>query len=80
MPRTKLGAINRKYDGITRLIEGYKATTGKTNTEIGKMINRCEDTISARLRKPGELKLDDLLHICRGMNIPIEEVRQNIRY
>ena len=69
-----------KHDKLMTLILGTAKVNGKRNPEIAKMAGVGEATIYARFKTPGNFTLDELTGIGRGLNIPIEELRQAITY
>ncbi len=79
MPRT-IFEKKSKYDKLLVLIRGNIDVSKKSQKEIAAMIDCHENTLLARFRHPEEFKIDELLRIGRGLNIPIEEIRQCIQY
>ena len=79
MPRT-IFEKKRKCEKLLTLIVGTAKVNGKLNPEIAKMAGVGEATIYARYRNPENFTLDEITKIGRGLNIPIEELRQCITY
>ena len=79
MPRTVFDP-KRKYSKLLTLIVGTAKVQGKLNPEIANMAGIGEATIYARYRHPENFSLDELAGIGRGLNIPIDELRQCIMY
>ena len=70
----------RKYDKLIALFRGTAITKDKTFEDIGAMINCHPNTVTARFKHPEKFTLDEVTRIGRGLNIPIEELRQSIQY
>lgn len=79
MPKTVFDKKNR-YDKLLSLFRGTADVKGKTYDDIGLMIGRNKNTVTKRFMHPGNLTLDELLSIGRGLNLTIEEIRQCIMY
>ena len=69
-----------KYDKLIALIRGTAITKDKTYTDIGNMIGRNQNTVTSRIKNPETFTIEEISRIGRGLNIPIEELRQCIRY
>ena len=80
MPKTVFDKPKSKYEKLLILIQGTAKVKGKSNPEIASMAGLAESTIYTRFRKPETFSLDELSRIGRGLNIPIEELRQCIKY
>ena len=80
MPRTVFDQQRHKYDKLMALILGRAEVSGKNYTDIGNMVNKSSKTITDRFKHPDSLTLGELERIGRGLNIPIEELRQCITY
>ena len=79
MPKTKFDKP-RKYDKLAALFRGTAITNDKTYADIGNMINCHQNTVVARFKHPEKFTLEEVTRIGRGLNIPIEELRQSIQY
>lgn len=79
MPRTVFEKKNR-YDKLMTLIVGTAKVQGRQNPELARMAGLGESTLYTRFRHPENFTLAELTGICRGLNIPIEELRQTITY
>lgn len=85
MPRTKLDEkFNRpkhRADRIKGLILEAAQTQDKRNTELAAMAHMSRSTYQEKIGAPmREWKLGQILDICQGLNIAIEDVREAIRY
>ncbi|NLH02502.1 MAG: hypothetical protein GX488_11640 [Clostridiales bacterium] len=80
MPRTVFDAQKHKYDKLLALILGTATVAEKTYEDIGGMIGCTKNTITARFKHPENLTLGELTRIGRGLNIPIDDLRQSIQY
>ena len=79
MPKVTLHR-DRRYEKLSMLLAGYKKVCGKTDEQIGKGINRTAPTVCNHRNAPGTYRIDELLDTCRVMGIPIEELRDALRY
>lgn len=79
MPKTVFDKP-RKYDKLLSLLRGTALTNCKTYIDLGKMIGCNQNTMVSRFKHPEKFTLDELTHMGRGLNIPIEELRQSITY
>lgn len=79
MPRTNLGR-NIANEKIVALIWGTAAAAGLTAEELGAKAKISRSRIYARKNKPEDLTLRELRSIGRALNIPIDELREAIRY
>lgn len=79
MPRTNLGR-NIANEKIVALIWGTAAAAGLTTEELGAKAKISRSRIYARKNKPEDLTLRELRSIGRALNIPIDELREAIRY
>jgi len=79
MPRTIFDKRN-KYGKMLSLLRGTALTNGKNYEDIGNMIGCSSKTVTSRFKRPETITLDELTRIGRGLNIPIDEVRQCIHY
>lgn len=80
MPRVSLDPKNNKYRKLTILINGAVAADGKNVEEIGRLLGVCRQTASKYLMSPEIMPLETLLKVTRSLGIPIEELRECIRY
>lgn len=79
MLRTNLGR-NIANEKIVALIWGTAAAAGLTTEELGAKAKISRSRIYARKNKPEDLTLRELRSIGRALNIPIDELREAIRY
>ena len=81
MPRTKLGAENRKYDKLVALLRGNALVAEKTYEDMTTMLGwKDVKTVASRFNNPEKFTLDEITRLGRGLNIPVDELRQCIRY
>lgn len=81
MPRTKLDERRMpKHAAVGKLIIGTAAMMDVGTAGISEILDCCNNTAIHRLRNPGELTLDELVRLGRGLHIPIDELRSAIRY
>lgn len=78
MPRTKLNADN---DPLKETILGRKGSLKMTHAELDKRA-RFPDGTFKRLKEKhtDEWKLSQIKSVCYALNIPIERVRQDIKF
>ena len=79
MPRTVFDKKN-KYERLLSLIRGTADVKDKNFTDIGNMIGRTSDTVTARFKNPENITLGELYRIGRGLDLAIEDIRQCIQY
>ena len=79
MPKTIFDKKS-KYDKLLALILGTARVKGKSNSELALMTDLGESTIYTRFRHPENFTLGEVVQLGRGLNIPIEELRQSIMY
>ena len=80
MPRTKLGMRQPPHAELGQLISGAAYMRRATMDDLGAAIGRTPKTARSRLRNPGELTVDELVRLGRKLGIPIEQLREAIRY
>ena len=79
MPRVNLGR-NTANEKLVALIWGMADVRGLTNEQLGDKANISRTTVARRKAKPEDLTLGELLRLGRALGIPIEELREAIRY
>ena len=79
MPRTNLGR-NIATAILAAQFWGPAAAAGLTTEELGAKAKISRSRIYARKNKPEDLTLRELRSIGRALNIPIDELREAIRY
>ena len=79
MPRTIFDR-HSPYDKLLALLRGTAITKDKTFTDLGGMAKCSKQTVMRRMQDPGSWTLDELRAMGRGLNIPIEDLRQSIQY
>lgn len=80
MPRTLLDAQNRKDDRISALIWGELMARGITVDELALRTKIGRGVLYRRLKSPGDFTVKELCRICRNLSIPIETLRDTIKY
>ena len=82
MPRTNLDKYRvPRTDPIKGLILAAAHDQGKNAEELAAMAGVGRTTYHAMMNKPStEWQLSRLLGLCKGLRIPIEEIRPDIRY
>ena len=80
MPRTNLCKREVPHAQLSRLIVGAIGLSPNPAAEAAAILHVSENTARARLRCPGDLTVSELISICRGLHIPIDELRAAIRY
>jgi len=80
MPRILLSQPNEKYRKLFILLNGSVAREKYDMEEVGRAIGTTGRSVYTYLKKLEEMRLDKLLKLGRHLNIPIEELRECIRY
>lgn len=79
MPKVNLG--KPKPDGLKELILGRKAALGLSFETLGQKCKMTEPQMKYIMKKHSSMwPLEKVLPICKALDIPINEVRANIRY
>lgn len=60
------------------LILGTMDMLDKDYADLGRIMGCSEGTARNRMKHPGDLTVDELTALSRGLRIPIEEIRQAI--
>ena len=80
MPRGNLGRDRCREDMIA-LIWGKCAVMGLNNGDIAEKMGVCRQTVANWKKNPKKhLSVEELLRICRILNIPLEDLRTAIHY
>nr|DAG69024.1 MAG TPA: helix-turn-helix domain protein [Caudoviricetes sp.] len=80
MPRVNLGRDKCRED-LVALIWGKCAVLGINNGDLAEKLGVCRQTVSNYKKNPKKyLTVEDVLKICRFLNIPLEELRAAIHY
>ena len=79
MPRVNLGR-NTANEKLVALIWGMAAVRGLTSKELGDKANVSRTTIARRRANPENLTIGELRRLGRALGIPIEDLRDAIRY
>lgn len=84
MPRTRFDAQARaKVDPVWELIFSRAASQGVSYEELAAMSKRWERTsmyMKMREKSVRSWPMDVVLNICAGLRIPIDELREKLRY
>ena len=80
MPRVKLNEVAR--DMPKELILGQKHRYDFDDNKMAKLMGVSRATYSRRMnqQKTADWPLVELLKVCKGLNVPIDELREAIRY
>lgn len=79
MPRVKLGR-NVANDKLVTLLWGTAAARGLTNEQLGSKAHISRTTVARRKSNPEDLTIGELRSLGRALGIPIEDLRDAIRY
>lgn len=81
MPRTNLCKREVPHERLGRLIAGAAAMKkGSVTAQVASILHVSENTARARIRHPGDLTVSDVTALGKGLEIPIAELRDAIRY
>lgn len=78
MPRVTI--CRDKHLHLTKLINGKKSTSGETDEEIARAIGMSRQTLTSRRNHPGTFTIDEIEKLGRLLSVPIDELRQEIKY
>ena len=79
MPRTKLDKIGHKYDPLVKLINGEIYTKRITRADAAVMCGfKCPATLRDRMKHPENFTLGEIASLARGLDIPIDDIRERI--
>lgn len=78
MPRVK-PLVTKPHAKLCALIAGYREEAGVEWQAVAEMAGFSRSTLHVRRHKPETFTLDELSRIRRGLNIPLEEMREAIR-
>ena len=80
MPRTKLCARDGPYRKLGLLINGHAKVEGKRLDELGHILGVCSKTAGEYMKNPERMRVEQLLKLARNLHIPIEDLRDGVRY
>ena len=80
MPRIKPSIDTTKYNKLQDLLWCAYKRSNKKSEEVGKALDVSGNQVHIYLRKPENMKIDKLLKFARNLNIPIDELREALRY
>ncbi len=80
MPRTKLHEHLHKHDRLVRLIWGAMAAEGLSVSDMEDRTGISRARLYKRRAKPEDFTIEEITRLGRNLGIPIEELRQSIRY
>jgi len=80
VPRTILDKRRLPHEKLVKLIWGELGPRGYTPVELAEIMGVTPNTARKRMREPGDFTLDELLKICRGLDIPLDALRAAITY
>lgn len=79
MPRVK-PLIEKKGSSLARLLWGQMAVNDVSLGDVAQKMNMGVNTLRRRKEDPESLTVGELLKMGKLLNIPIEDLRQSIRY
>ena len=74
----KLREIQPRHQRLRVLIQGTIVALGKTTEDVARIWGCSHPTALKRLRSPGDMTIDQLLTLGRGLGIPLDEIRTAI--
>jgi len=80
MPRVNLVLDANKFRRLSTLVNGAIVVEDKSAADIANMLDISEPTARKYMRAPEALPWASLCKLCRKLNIPIEELRECIKY
>ena len=80
MPKVELLLDAKRYRDLRVRCHGYFAESNRTRGDVGKALGVSGRMVTDYLDNPENMKLTQLLKMARNLNIPIEELRECIRY
>ena len=80
MPKVNLMPDKDKYRMLSLIINGAVVYEGKTTNDVAKMLDVSEPTALKWLRKPELMTLETLCNLSRKLRIPIDDLRECVRY
>ena len=78
MPRVNI--CRDKHERLIKTLWGAKAVSDKTDDELARAIGMTRQTLSTRRKRPEMFTLGELEKLGRALNVPIDELRNCIRY
>lgn len=79
MPRVNLGR-KPNDEALVSLLWGRQAAAGMSIGTMAEKAGMTPQTLRARKKSPQDFSLSELLKLGRALNIPIEDLRNAIRY
>jgi hypothetical protein len=79
MPRVK-PLIEKRGSSLARLLWGQMAVNDVSLGDVAQKMNMGVNTLRRRKEDPESLTVGELLKMGKLLNIPIEDLRQSIRY
>lgn len=79
MPRVNLGR-KPNDEALVSLLWGRQAAAGMSIGTMAGKAGMTPQTLRARKKSPQDFSLSELLKLGRALNIPIEDLRNAIRY
>lgn len=80
MPKVTFKSMTKQADPMIVLIYGKAAALGITQNELAEKANMSDDTLRRKKKNPKLFTLGDLGHICRALDIKMDEIRPTIRF
>ncbi len=78
MPRVNM--FRDKHEHLAELLNGKKSRSGKTNEEFARILGMSRQTLFNRIKRPGTFTIDEIEKFGRALNVPIDELRLEIKY
>ena len=79
MPRVK-PLIEKRGSSLARLLWGQMAVNDVSLGDVAQKMNMGVNTLRRRKEDPESITVGELLKMGKLLNIPIEDLRQSIRY
>lgn len=79
MPRVK-PLIEKRGSSLARLLWGQMAVNDVALGDVAQKMNMGVNTLRRRKEDPESITVGELLKMGKLLNIPIEDLRQSIRY
>ena len=78
MPRMKrTGSV---WEPITALIRGRMSVEDMNLQDLANCTTMCAATLSTKIKNPGKFTCEELIGICKVLDIKVDELRQSIRF
>lgn len=78
MPRLKQ-AYNR-HEALQKSIYGAMCIQDKKVTDLAAQVGKDPRTVAGKIKNPDRMTLGELRQLCQALGIPVEEVREAIKF